>query len=99
MSSEAKITSVPTMIPNEERRRGRRSGESRDKPPVVFFCLAETGPEAGPLVLKEKLGSEGEAMVASLKRNEPYYRVEVWKAHAVVNDEVVAIEKEPVKRA
>ena len=48
-------------------------------------------------MLKEKFGSEGAVMVEAFKRGEPYYRVEVWQSHAVVNDGVVAIEKEPVK--
>ncbi len=48
-------------------------------------------------MLKEKFGSEGDVMVEAFKRDEPYYRIEVWQSHAVVNDGVVAIEKEPVK--
>jgi hypothetical protein len=98
MNSRATVSEDATTASIGERRRSRKTSEGRDKAPVVFFCLAEAGPDTEPLVLNERFDLEGEAMVASLKRNEPYYRVEAWKAHAVVNDGAVAVEKEPVKR-
>src|ERR1700747_284669 len=44
---------------------------------------------SGILRLIEYFISQGQAV--------GYYRVEVWQSHVVVNDGVVAIEKEPVK--
>ena len=71
--------------------------EAKDKGPLILFFLADGRPTSEQIVLKEKFGSEGAVMVEAFKRGEPYYRVEVWQSHAVVNDGVVAIEKEPVK--
>ena len=97
MNSEARVMPVPSTTGNEEKRRGRKPSEAKDKGPLIFFFLAEGRPTGEQIVLKEKFGSEGAVMVEAFKRGEPYYRVEVWQSHAVVNDGVVAIEKEPVK--
>jgi hypothetical protein len=35
-------------------------------------------------------------MVESLKRDVPYYRVEVWRSRAIVKEGTVEIKKEPV---
>jgi len=88
---------IPLTTGTEERRRGRKPTEAKDKGPLILFFLAEGRPTGEQIVLKEKFGSEGAVMVEAFKRGEPYYRVEVWQSHAVVNDGVVAIEKEPVK--
>jgi hypothetical protein len=98
MNSEAREM-MPTSpaTGTEERRRGRKPSEAKDKGPLILFFLAEGRPANEQIVLKEKFGSEGAVMVEAFKRGEPYYRVEVWKSHAVVNGGVVAIEKEPVK--
>jgi hypothetical protein len=89
---------IPSTTGNEEKRRGRKPSEAKDKGrPLILFFLAEGRPTSEQIVLKEKFGSEGAVMVEAFKRGEPYYRVEVWQSHAVVNDGVVAIEKAPVK--
>jgi hypothetical protein len=88
---------MPSTTGTEERRRGRKPTEARDKGPLILFFLAEGRPTSEQIVLKEKFSSEGAVMVEAFKRGEPYYRVEVWQSHAVVNDGVVAIEKAPVK--
>ena len=97
MNSEARVMPMPSTTGNEEKRRGRKPSEAKDKGPLILFFLAEEKPTSEQIVLKEKFGSEGAVMVEAFKRGEPYYRVEVWQSRAVVNDGVVAIEKEPVK--
>lgn len=97
MSSEARVMPVSPATGNEEKRRGRKPSEAKDKGPLILFFLAEGKPTSDQIVLKEKFGSEGAVMVEAFKRGEPYYRVEVWQSRAMVNDGVVAIEKEPVK--
>ncbi len=97
MNSEARVMPMPSTTGTEERRRGRKPTEAKDKGPLILFFLAEGKPTSEQIVLKEKFGSEGSVMVEAFRRGEPYYRVEVWQSHAVVNDGVVAIEKAPVK--
>ena len=97
MNSEARVMPMPSTTGTEERRRGRKPTEAKDKGPLILFFLAEGRLTSEQIVLKEKFGSEGSVMVEAFKRGEPYYRVEVWQSHAVVNDGVVAIEKAPVK--
>ena len=97
MNSEAREMPMPSTTGAEERRRGRKPTEAKDKGPLILFFLAEGRPTSEQIVLKEKFGSEGAVMVEAFKRGEPYYRVEVWQSHAVVKDGVVAIEKAPVK--
>jgi hypothetical protein len=97
MNSEARVMTMPPKIGSEEKRRGRKPGEPKDKGTLILFFLAQEGGNSEELLLKEKFDSEGEVMVESFKRSEPYYRVEVWRSRAKVNDGVVAIEKEPVK--
>ena len=97
MNSEARVAPMPSTAGNVEKRRGRKPSEARDKGPLILFFLAEGKLTSDQIVLKEKFGSEGAVMVEAFKRGEPYYRIEVWQSHAVVNDGVVAIEKEPVK--
>jgi len=48
-------------------------------------------------VLKEKFENEGHAIVASLTRGKPYYRVEIWQSKAIVKDGAVTVEKQPVR--
>jgi hypothetical protein len=97
MNSETRPMTRPPKTGNEERRRGRKPGEPKDKGTLILFFLAEGGGNSEELLLKEKFDSEGEVMVESFKRGQPYYRVEVWRSRAKVNDGVVAIEKEPLK--
>jgi hypothetical protein len=97
MNSEARVMPMPSTTGNDEKRRGRKRSEAKDKGPLILFFLAEGKPTSDQIVLKEKFGSEGAVMVEAFKRGEPYYRVEVWQSRAMVNDGVVAIEKEPVK--
>jgi len=97
MNNEARVMAMPSTTGTEEKRRGRRPSETKDKGPLILSFLAEGKVADEQLVLKEKFDSEGSVMVESFRRGEPYYRVEVWRSHAVVNDGVVAIEKEPVK--
>jgi hypothetical protein len=97
MNSEARVMPMPPTNGTDEKRRGRKPGEPKDKGTLILFCLAEGRSNGEQLVLKEKFDSEGAVMVESFKRGEPYYRVEVWQSRAKVNGGVVAIEKEPVK--
>ena len=97
MNSEARVMPMPSAMGTEEKRRGRKPSEAKDKGPLILFFLTEGQPTSEQIVLKEKFGSEGAVMVEAFKRGEPYYRVEVWQSRAAVNDGVVAIEKEPVK--
>ena len=97
MNSEARVMPMPSTTGTEDKRRGRKPSEAKDKGPLILFFLGEGGPDREQLALKERFGSEGAVMVEAFKRGEPYYRVEVWQSRAVVNDGVVAIEKEPVK--
>ena len=97
MNGEARVMPISSTAGAKEKRRGRKPGEAKDKGPMILFFLGEGGPDREQLALKERFGSEGAVMVEAFKRGEPYYRVEVWQSRAVVNDGVVAIEKEPVK--
>jgi hypothetical protein len=97
MNSEARVMPILSNAGTKAQRRGRKPGEAKDKGPMILFFLGEGGPDREQLALRERFGSEGAVMVEAFKRGEPYYRVEVWQSRAVVNDGVVAIEKEPVK--
>lgn len=97
MSAEAAILSAPSPVEAEGKRRGRRPSDARDKDPLTLFFLAEANSGSGALVLKEKFENEGHAIVASLTRGKPYYRVEVWQSQAVVKDGAVTVQKQPVR--
>jgi hypothetical protein len=99
MNSEARVTAMPHTAGPEKTRRGRKSSEGKEKGPLIFFFMAEPTSDSGVLVLKEKFEVEGDAVVASLTRGKPYYRVEVWQSRAVVhdNDGTVSVEKNPVR--
>jgi hypothetical protein len=97
MSAEAATLPMPSSPEAEGKRRGRKPNDTRDKDPLVLFFLAEANSGAGALVLKEKFENEGHAIVASLTRGKPYYRVEVWQSRAVVTDGHVTVEKQPVR--
>jgi len=78
-------------------RRSRRAAEAKEPGgSLVFFYLAEGGKDSPDLVLGERFESEGHAMIAALKRDVPFYKVEVWKSSTVVKDGAVEIRKEPV---
>ena len=97
MNNEAGTRVMPMPAAAEERKRpGRKPAESRDKGGSrVLFCLGEGGTAAGDrVVLKEECAGEGEAMIESLKRGAPYYRVEIWQARAVVKDGSVEVKKD-----
>jgi hypothetical protein len=98
MSSEARVMPMPAAIQDEKKRRGPKPGGAKDKSVSrVLFYLGDGGdPEGHRLVLKEEYSSEGDAMVESLKRNVPYYRIEVWQARAIVKEGTVEIKKEQV---
>jgi len=102
MSTEAKPVPMLTMEPEPaaitERRRGRRAAEGKEKNnSMVLFYLGESGEQNnGRIALKEKFGCEGDAMVESLKKGVPYYRIEVWQARAVVKDGAVEVRKDQI---
>jgi len=102
MSTEAKPVPMPTTGPEPaaitERRRGRRLAESKEKSnSMILFYLGEAGEQNnGRIALKEKFGCEGDAMVESLKKGVPYYRIEVWQARAVVKDGTVEVKKDQI---
>lgn len=97
MSAEVASVPMPSPPETESRRRGRRRNDTKDENPLVLFFLAEANSSSGALVLKEKFENEGHALVASLTRGKPYYRVEVWQSRAVVKDGHVTVEKQPVR--
>jgi hypothetical protein len=97
MSAEVATAPMPSPPETESKRRGRKRTDARDENPLVLFFLAEATSGSGALVLKEKFENEGNAMVASLTRGKPYYRVEVWQSRAVVKDGHVTVEKQPVR--
>ena len=97
MSSEARVMPMPPAGTPEKKRRGRSAGGEKGKAgSLVLFCLGERERDGQPLILREEFESEGAAMVEALKRDTPYYRVEVWRSRAVVKDSSVEIKKEPV---
>ena len=63
---------------------------------MLYFLGAGGENDGQPLVLKEQFSNEGDAMVESLKRDVPYYRVEVWRSRAIVKEGSVEIKKEAV---
>jgi hypothetical protein len=97
MSTEA---ATVLEMPTEEvpkRKRGRRPVEEKEPSGAqVLFYLAERTQGGHDLVLGEKFETEGHAMIESLKRDVPFYRVEVWKSRALVKDGAVEIKKEPL---
>lgn len=101
MSTEsARVMPMPagTAAASEKKRR-RKRGEAERVPDgsLVLYFLGSGGENDGqPLVLKEKFPNEGGAMVESLKRDVPYYRVEVWRSRAIVKEGCVEIKKEAV---
>ena len=96
MNSEAGARVMPMPAAEERKRPGRKPAESRERTGSrVLFCLGEGGTTAGDrLVLKEECAGEGEAMIESLKRGAPYYRVEIWQARAVVKDGSVEVKRD-----
>ena len=101
MSTEAaRVMPMPgTAAPGGERKRRRRGAEAekdRGESLVLYFLSAGGENDGQPIVLKEQFSNEGGAMVESLKRDVPYYRVEVWRSRAIVKEGTVEIKKEPV---
>jgi len=101
MTGTATAVDIPALVERTAElgtkpRRGRRSaGEGEQSTGEVLFFLGEKSSDGG-LILAEKFDTEGLAMVEALKRDVPFYRVEVWKSRAVVKDGSVEITKEPV---
>jgi len=90
----ALVDKPPTATPKP--RRGRRpAGEGEQGGTQVLFFLGEKSSDGPGLILDQKFDSEGLAMVEALKRDVPFYRVEVWKSRAIVKDGTVEIRKEP----
>jgi len=102
MSTEAKpmpmLTPGPEPAATTEKRKGRKPAESKEKSnSMVLFYLGEASEQNnGRIALKEKFGCEGDAMVESLKKGVPYYRIEVWQARAVVKDGAVEVRKDQI---
>jgi hypothetical protein len=100
MSSEAKLMQVPTPVaaPVPEKRRRGRPAEAREKGgATALFYLGEASEQtSGRITLKEECASEGEAMVESLKKGVTYFRIEVWKARAVIKDGGVEVMKDQI---
>ena len=95
----AEATAVVEMLAEaaSTSRRRKRAAEGRETGSAqVFFYLAERGQDSPDLVLGERFESEGHAMIEALKRDAPFYKVEMWKSRAVVKDGVVEIKKEPI---
>ena len=96
----ARVMPMPgATAPAGERKRRRRSteGEKEQNGSLVLYFLGAGGESDGQsLVLKEKFSNEGGAMVEALKRDVPYYRVEVWRSRAIVKEGSVEIKKEAV---
>jgi hypothetical protein len=80
----------------KRRRRGADEEKERNGALVLYFLGAGGENDGQPLVLKEKFPNEGGAMVEALKRDVPYYRVEVWRPRAIVKEGSVEIKKEAV---
>jgi hypothetical protein len=100
MSSEPKAMTVPTpeaaTVP-EKRRRGRPAESKEKNNAMVLFYLGEASEDPSSRVtLKEECASEGDAMIESLKKGVPYFRIEVWKARAVVKDGGVEVMKDQI---
>jgi hypothetical protein len=96
MSSEARVMQIPVQQ-QQGKRRGRRGADRKDKNTGrVLFCLGEREQKGQPLILNQEFESEGAAMVEALKRDVPYYRVEVWRPRPIVREGAVEIKKEPV---
>ena len=85
MTAEATaVVEMPAEAASKSRR-GKRAAEGRETSSAqVFFYLAERGQDSPDLVLGERFESEGHAMIEALKRDVPFYKVEMWKSRAVV---------------
>ena len=102
MSTEtARVMPMPnaTTVAAGEKKRRRKRADSVGDPGdslVLYFLGAPSQNDSEPIVLKERFSNEGGAMVESLKRDVPYYRVEVWRSRAIVKEGSVEIKKEAV---
>ena len=93
----AESTAVVEMPAEAKGRRSKRAAEGRETSSAqAFFYLAERGQDSPDLVLGERFESEGHVMIEALKRDVPFYKVELWKSRAVVKDGAVEIKKEPM---
>ena len=92
---------VPALVEGPEKattkpRRGRKSEDEKEQGGTqILFFLGEKSSDGLGLILDQKFDSEGLAMVEALKRDVPFYRVEVWKSRAIVKNGTVEIRKEP----
>ena len=97
----ARVMPMPnatTVAVGEKKRRRKRAEADADPGDslVLYFLGAASRNDSEPIVLKERFPNEGGAMVESLKRDVPYYRVEVWRSRAIVKEGSVEIKKEAV---
>jgi len=82
------------------RRGGRRRRADADgdlRSPVVRFFTGDGRSNAGIPSLTEEHENEGAAILAAFKSNGCFYRIEVWRATASVEENSVSIQKAPVK--
>ena len=97
----ARVMPMPnaTTVAAGEKKRRRRKVDAVGDPGdslVLYFLGATSQNDGEPILLKERFPNEGGAMVESLKRDVPYYRVEVWRSRAIVKEGSVEIKKEAV---
>lgn len=83
----AETTAKPVEGVNREERKSRKpkgpSSQTKAGDGSRYFLAAEgSGKDNASLVLGEEFESEDEVLIASLKKDAPFYRVETWRAHA-----------------
>jgi hypothetical protein len=81
------ISAKPIESASHEERKSRKpkrnASQTKTGDGSRYFLAAEgSGRDNAPLVLGEEFESEDEVLIASLKKDAPFYRVETWRAHA-----------------
>ena len=72
----------------------RRKRRNTDDAKLRFF-LAKAGSTSKNVELGEEVQTEGDALIRSLKSDQPFYVVTVWKAVAEQNGKGPVIVKQP----
>lgn len=72
----------------------RRKRRNQDEGKLRFF-LAKQGSNVKALELGEEVPTEGDALIRSLKSDQPFYVVTAWKAVAEQNGKGPVIVKQP----
>jgi hypothetical protein len=72
----------------------RRKRRNQDETRLRFF-LAKQGSNLKALELGEEVPTEGEALIRSLKSDQPFFAVSAWKAVAEQNGKGPVIVKQP----